>query len=288
MKGFKLTIHPIMVCVLLMPFLSLAATLRVWTNSSRLADPYDSRSYAAHEIQAAIDAASDGDVVLVANGSYVVTTAVVVAKAVVVRSVSGPDLTVVDGNHSSRCFYIDHTNAVIEGFTIRNGYSLYSGGGVRIASGGTIRDCVIAGNRAEINGGGLLIEHDEGVIENCVIRQNSAGGGGGVYMQSGGCLSGCLVSSNGVRWTGGGIQCRYGGMVRNCVISHNSSRASGGGIWSGGGTIENCVISRNRAWYNSVAVGGGVVSVGARVRNCTIAYNSCDDYGGGMYVRGGG
>ena len=94
--------------------------------------PYGSWATAATDLPSAVALASaafqEGSVdcvVWVTNGTYVLTSSVVIAKGITVRSVNGPDVTIVDGNYPARTnrgFFITG-DAVVEGFTITNGYA---------------------------------------------------------------------------------------------------------------------------------------------------------------------
>ncbi len=155
--------------------------------------PYHTWACAAATIQDAVDAAVDGDHVLVTNGTYSCGKAwalsdwyslVVITNDIVVRSVGGPEVTVIHGSETGggqsetggvRCVLM--CDGVIEGFTITNGHATgtqtASGGGVCVAEGaaGIVRNCTIVGNCAKFNGGGIL----GCTAYNCTIRGNSAG-----------------------------------------------------------------------------------------------------------------
>ncbi len=84
-----------------------AATLYVALNSPNPTPPYTNWATAATNIQDAVDAAAAGDEVVVTNGIYATpglaeidtaTCIVAVDKPLTVRSVNGPDLTVIDGS----------------------------------------------------------------------------------------------------------------------------------------------------------------------------------------------
>src|SRR5207245_2689862 len=92
-----LCLHPLMVP---------AAALYVWQNSPGSAAPYATWATAATNIQNAIDAAAAGDEIVVTNGVYAtggqvvygtLTNRVAITKAIIVRSVNGPTVTVIAG-----------------------------------------------------------------------------------------------------------------------------------------------------------------------------------------------
>ncbi|MFH0908505.1 MAG: Ig-like domain-containing protein [bacterium] len=223
-------------------------------NTSGIEDGSPAHPY--NTIQEAIAVAGDGGVVLVAQGRYVLAFQIEITNGVAVRGVDGPSATIVDGNQSVRCFSLNHSNAVVEGFTITRGRS------------------------SEGIGGGVLLS--QGLVDRCVIVSNVAhcaqyyigSGGGGVYI-SGGILRSCLIRGNVADPTsmygesyGGGVECGYGsiGIVENCTIIGNYASASyvtgsiyggGGGVYAQGGQVRNSII-----FYNVTS--GGVTDPNVR------------------------
>ncbi len=89
--------------------------------------PYTNRTHAATNVQQAVDASESGDTVFVGNGTYRVSPQLAVTQGIVVASESGAAATVLDGCHSNRVAFIGNSSAVLDGFTITNGYILNTG-----------------------------------------------------------------------------------------------------------------------------------------------------------------
>jgi hypothetical protein len=240
-----------------------AATLYVSPTGGQVA-PYASWSTAARLIQDAMDVAVDGDEIVVTNGSYatggrpVGTNAfanrVAVDKAVSLRSVNGPQVTVIDGQKTVRCVSLA-SNASLTGFTLTNGFVNSSGGGVWCDSAAAVvSNCTLSGNVAPNNFGGGAYG---GTLSSCTLSGNSAGYGGGACA---GTLNNCTLSANSASIGGGA----YSGSLINCVLIKNSAQ-SGGGMY--GGTLNNCTVTGNSASF-----GGGVY--GGTLRNCIVYYNA--------------
>src|SRR5260370_5390562 len=88
-------------------------------------------------IQAAINAAQNGDTVLVAPGTYFENINFS-GKAIRVTSSSGYALTIIDGifNYQSTVTFDtgEGLNSIVDGFTIQHGSGLAYGGGVSISN----------------------------------------------------------------------------------------------------------------------------------------------------------
>ena len=179
-------------------------------------------------IQKGIDSAKDEDTVIVADGTYVGPGNRDLdfgGRAITVRSLNGPHLTIIDCENLGRGFYFhgnEDADSVVEGFTITNGLA-DEGGGVYCSSSPTIYNCIIKRNRAQ-NGGGLAVRDSaDPIVANCIIAENSCAGAGG-----------------------GGIDCSgAGSMIINCTIGHNSSNGEAGGILCTGDSnpiVTNCIL----------------------------------------------
>ena len=249
----KTILYLILVIFFAFPNLS-AKTLYVSPGGSNIS-PYNSLETATNSIQTAIWAAVDGDLILVDDGTYILIASLNIdlRKGVTIRSINGYENAIIDGRNEDRCLYIDHPDAVIDGFTIKNGYRPnHFGGGVNIISGGTVQNCLIMNNTAR-DGGGIAIDNS-GLVQNCIIRNN-------------------LAEMNATTGYGGGIRLLNGGTARGCLVYGNTSRNYGGGIniWNAG-TIENCTVTGNTAPNGA----------GVRCRNSSVMVNTISYFNNGL------
>jgi len=239
-------------------------------------------------IQAGINAAQDGDTVLVAAGGYTEHIDFL-GKEIVVKSASGPEVTAIvwPGQEDVVTFASgEGPGAVIEGFTIQNdhpgdmaGIGVYCGEGTEpVIRGNIIRDC---GAVWSYPGGGIGALGSSPLIEyNQIIGNECAYTGAGIFLHN------CVTA-----------------IVRDNIIAQNYTW-SGYGIAMGGGICcENStgLIERNLI-INNIAdpgygYGGGfslyyadsgqyVLSHNTFVGN--VSYHGNDPTGGGAYLIGNG
>jgi hypothetical protein len=266
------------------------------------------------DIQAGIDAAIDGDMVLVAPGEYVITVPITFrGKAITVKSEAGPNETTirmttpVDTNRRSvLIFENDETEAsVLEGFMITDGkgswvpsVSAYAGGGIYFnASSGTVKNCIFIRNTADPGGGGGVSAcfGSSPILTNCTFMGNSATWGGGVHCwdMCSPTLSNCVVTENSAGDVGAGVYCGSNSSVTitDCTITGNTAM-SGGGIWSGidsSAIVTKCMIRGNSAIGSTPQVsgyGGGAEcwnNSSMVMTNCTITENTAGRDGGAVF-----
>ena len=280
--------------ILLISSSALADTHYVRPTCAGSSSNYTTWATAATNIQDAVNAASDNDTVLVTNGTYYYTrpaftnvpkvmsnSMVVVTKGITITSVNGTNATIVNGNRptfTNRCFYIDHADAVLEGFKLTDTYGRYSGGGVYLVN-GLVQNCYFYRTRAYSKGGGVYIAG--GIVQDCTMIQCGSASdihrGGGAYV-TGGTLRNCTLRNNYGIYDGSGVSIS-GGTVTNCIITGNTSGSAvngGAGVSVYGGTVQNCIINSNNAKGNCDYGGGGGVYFqgGGTVKNCTINGNT--------------
>ena len=149
-----------------------AATHYVWQSSPSPAPPYTNWATAATNIQDAVDVAVAGDEIVVTNGTY---ASVAVGKPLSLRSVNGPDVTVIDGAAWSRCA-LPHQQRGAGGLHLDQWCGRDGGGVYCESTSAVLSNCVLTGNAAVYGGGAY-----GGTLNNCTLTGNSAYYGGGGY-----------------------------------------------------------------------------------------------------------
>jgi parallel beta-helix repeat protein len=263
-------------------------------------------------IQAAVDAALDGDLIRVATGTYSgvhqragTSQTVYISKTVTLRGGYSPDFstwdaetypTTLDAQGQGRVVYITGGGSPeIEGLRITGGDATGLGGthGVPKDAGGgvyvfgadvTIRYCVVYGNAASQDakgyGGGMFLWASSATLDGNTVQGNTAstaeqGYGGGIYFDS--CdeitLSGNMVQGN---------------MASTAAAGH------GGGLYLH--DSESATLSGNRIVSNTAALpadrvgrGGGLVVKNSRsltLTNTLVADNHANTEGSGVWWQG--
>ena len=248
-------------------------------------------------IQAGIDAASDGDTVVVAPGTYFEHIDFK-GKAIEVRSSNGPQTTIIDGGGTYHVvlFTSDEGRlSVLQGFTIThgafpasqpaalagsgiaidnasptitgnivtdNGGGAHNGAGIGAIGGAPlIKDNYISGNDAGplSAGGGIFAGGDAEIVMN-TIEENTAGSGAGIHIYPGGAP---LVRDNFIRanhagaFNGGGLFVNGAGEYINNVVLENIADAAGGGVHMAGDSGSPYLLN-NTIVRNQASTGAAV------------------------------
>jgi hypothetical protein len=299
--------------------------VKTWYVDDSVSSSGDGTSWATafKTIQEGIKAASDGDIVNVATGTYR-ENILFKGKNITLRSTNPIDPatvanTSIDGGNAGSTVTFAGTedeSCVLSGFSIGNGQAT-SGGGICGGTSGqhtraTIRNCVISSNTAtddsttDFGGGGIAF--CDGPILNNRITSNRVfdpspiwvwGDGGGLF-QCNGTVKENSITNNDAEYHGGGLAA-CGGTISDNTIAQNSAN-DGGGLYQCHGAIQNNAISQNSAFYgagldtcngtvqnNTITGnqanrdGGGLYYCAGRIRDNTITENNADQYGGGLF-----
>lgn len=245
-------------------------------------------------IQAAVDAASDGQVIKVAAGTYadvharprrdavstgVVTQVVYISKTVAIRGgytttnwatpypITQP--TVLDAGRKGRGIYVTgEISPVLEGLHITGGDAaglggvgaeVSAGGGIYVVSGTTaIHNSFLVSNTSDM-GGGIWASGAAITVGHTTIASNTAESGGGLVLYASRILlEGNIIRANRAYYDGGGVRVSSSSvtMTGNVVTANTLSASS-----QGGGMRVDCsdaaIISNTFAANTILSYGGG-------------------------------
>ena len=254
-------------------------------------------------IQDAVDAAQDGDVIKIAAGQYTdlhirprhdisatgyVTQVVYISKSLTLRGgytssfTEAPDPiaqpTILDAGGRGRAVYI--TGAVsptLEGLQLTGGDAGGLGGG---GSPGSVQD----------GGGGLYVITATATLSGCQVFSNTATMGGGLLLyRSGATIAGSRVFSNTATQGGGGVYLfESDALLHGNTITHNIALYSqGGGIYL---LRSGATLSDNMVRANTSRFGGGAYlqSSAATLTRNDFTDNNAGSSGGGAYLDNSG
>ncbi len=217
-------------------------------------------------IQAGIDAAANGDIVLVQPGTYVENInyngklITVASLFLTTQDTSYVSSTIIDGNSSGSVVTFESgedITAILCGFTITNGLggginpNFYGGGIFCNSSSPNLQNVTITNNSTTYNGGGIYCHTSSPNLENVIISFNSANSqGGGIYSHYySPSLQNVTISGNSASQNGGGIYCQGSSpSLMNVTISGNTSNYPGGGIYCYGSSPS---LINSIMWNNS-------------------------------------
>ena len=216
-------------------------------------------------LQAAVDAAGDGEIVCVSPGTY---APVLIEHTVVLASYDGAEVTIIDADSADAVAEIRGAPETrLQGFTLRNGRATDE-----LAAGLWVLDSpntAVVDNRFEDNtggwsSGGLGVDSSDSVL----IQGNHFQGGdavvGGAY----------VLDSHGVS-------------VLDNVFQENHSGAGALGVYQ----CEGLLISDNTFESNDAPRGGGMAlteAIDVEVSNNLFLLNLADDGGGALILQSAG
>jgi hypothetical protein len=241
-------------------------------------------------LEAAIDAAVEGDEIELAPGTYAPASTNGIrlnGKAITIRSQNPDDeaivkSTIVDSGTQTgfRLNGKETPATVIAGLTFR-GYGVFCDGssptirncrfdhvsvGINYYSQARVIGCIIWGSDA-----GIKIWDSSPILENCEIYENGremASAVGGIYCtgsQSDALITNCIIRNNISTCYAAGIVCQNGAKasVYSSTLENNRENAVDGG--GGAVNLYNCIIRNNQ--------GGAVVSDDGDIVNCLVTAN---------------
>jgi predicted outer membrane repeat protein len=243
-------------------------------------------------IQAAIDASSKGDRILVASGTYSGSGNVNLdfrGKAITVQG-AGYVSTIIDGENASQGFIFhsdESASSVVRSLTIKHckgntGAAISINGASPLFLLCAIEDC------KSTSGGAVYISGGQPSFQSVVFNRNHAtGSGGAVYSDEASPLFiGCTFEGNDSHGSGGGLAIHGGSAtITSCTFKDGNSDFGGGAIAASASslTIVNATFSQNTSFQN-----GGTIDLqgasAANLDNCTLAANLSHRGPGGLRV----
>ncbi|MBC8322646.1 MAG: hypothetical protein H8E70_03660, partial [Candidatus Marinimicrobia bacterium] len=213
-------------------------------------------------IQGGINGANDGDTVLVAVGTYVENINFNGKNIVVLGE--NRETTIIDGNHSGTVItfeYDEDSTAVLNGFTITNGYGEFGGGIYCYVASPRLENLIILGNFADY-GGGIEFESSHSHLKNVYLLENYSSSGGGIdcWDNTNLNLENVFIAHNESDYEGGGIRCNNSTLNLNNVTITNNTAQTGSGIYSEDNSslsILNTILWNNNSeeiYYTSSSI----------------------------------
>lgn len=262
------------------------------------------------EIQLALNAAADGDTILVRPGRYtgaMNSELFTGGKSLFLRAAGEPGSVILDGGGRRRLFRLSAprggerlSQLRLQGLSLWNGHDALRGGG--IASEGValvLEDCEVAGcAAADEQGAGGAIWTDAGLkLIRCLLRENRSGGDGGAIQATGASLEldGCAFVGNSASGVGGAIS-QSGGLfaaLRSRFLGNRAGLRGGAlalfGVSAG---LDGLRFQENRVAESPAASrGGGAIAWEAPgadllVTSCLFSENEAP-IGGALRLDGG-
>ena len=222
---------------------------------------------------AAVEIASPGDEILLAEGLYLLADELKIAKSVTLRG-ANRDTTILRAASRKRAVSISADGAVLSSVTVTDGYSGNSGGNVYMNAAGLVTNCVLRNGVSTGNGtGGAAIWLSAGIVADTIITNNKseatlhAHTGGALHIKGEAVAERCLVAYNRATCRGDGLAGPAGvlmnhksALMRDCTIVGNAGQFCGGVHTYGGGLTTNSIVAGNIAYRNTAAfdtIGGG-------------------------------
>jgi len=258
-------------------------------------------------IQDTVDAAQDGDTVLVKPGQYHLTNQVTVTKAITLQSTAGAGQTFLNAKANIWCLWVSNSLAIVDGFTLRNPNSGgFNAGGIE-SFGTTIQNCIFTnfslagpapfptpGTSATMHGGVLsnsVVFYSRipsgldanavycvggGRVTDCQILGIAGGSGTAVHLENSQLLN-SVVTGTGQGGSGRGAGPAVNAVnstIASCIISNNLSISLAGGAYLNNCLMDRCIVADNTYGSPSRCWGGGIFEVNSIIRDSLIVGNT--------------
>ena len=254
--------------------------------------PYATPETAATDLSEAFIAVQDGSTLLIDDGTYQVNSERIVEKSLTIRSVNGPEKTILDCQGKTRPFTLAHPGALLSGVTILQAQA-WQNGALLLKNGSTVTNCIIDTCRCQnpssgavwMEGGATLV--DSRIANSYVFYDARENCGVAVYATGKALIDRCVVTgshegkvNNNATFTPGngaiylaeaGGNC---GTVRNSVVADSCLQGCGGIVVGKYGRVENCTVIGNVSTNAAATVAGvKILDASASVVNTVVFGN---------------
>ncbi len=228
-------------------------------------------------IQAAVNAAVNGDALHISTGRYVENVQVYNKNIALKGGFSAADYTT----------FLPYTSTIIDG----------SGGAnsaVRITNGVVFMNYLKITGGSNNSGAGLNSRYATTTAEYCIIYGNAAGGasGGGAFVSVGPLVMRYCTITNNTAQNGGGVAASLGGalVLQNCEVHRNRAVSQGGGLYLLPGSAATLELPNTDFRLNYAMTGGGAAVNGANLTlraSAGFFHNAAQTHGGGIHAKDG-
>jgi len=248
-------------------------------------------------IQAAVDAAHDGDLIELLPGMYVGDgnrDVYYSGKAITIRSRGrSPSDCIIDCQASDTDRHIaffflegEGPGSVLDGVTITRANGGWAGAIMCDDTSPTITNCVFRDNHTG-EGAGIYCEtRSSATITHCVFTENTARTGAGIHVtrHSRPLISKCAFINNSAEF-GGAIYSGIGAepVIEHCTIKWNTAQESGAGIYCE--FASSPLVSHTTFYENSAPEGAAVYcqdSSSPTLNHCALSRNTAETRGGAI------
>ena len=248
-------------------------------------------------INAAIDAATNGDVIVLSAETYaegdVIDTD---GKGITIEGATGKGgaaATIIDGAGTHRvlqCITGEGSDTRFENLVIQNGQANTGGGMYNEGSGPTLVNCSFIGNDSNQDGAAISSSNASPTITDCTFTDNGPAREGGAILHRVGTLTldGCVFTNNQCEFSGGALYLADedgGSSVTDCTFIGNSSETGGAATLFGPFTVAGCTFRGN-----TVTSTGGALRLGQSTSfsDCLFVENSAFEGGAMLATFGSG
>lgn len=227
--------------------------------------------------------------VFVSNGLYKIETDINIHSDLELRSVNGPEVTIIDAQGKCRNLWMTDQaeGAVVDGFTFRRGIGDWGtkSSYARVEA-GVLSHCIMSNAVSSYRDSAVMVK-GKGRMTDCVVDTFGMGGNAdsehywGTVVQSGGVIERCTIqrynytNQGGAGNTHGAVHVEGTGIFRNCLVkdcvttqSANAGTYRAAVLVKDTGVVENCTIVNSK----SCQPGAGltILSGTPTVRNCIV------------------